>query len=63
MKNPGRRSAQWAIYVAGTGSSVSAGRWLRWLRVRDARSRPTAPLIILLLREEVDMILYLPQKN
>ena len=42
--------------------AVSAGRWLRWLRLRSARSRRTAHLWTWFLREEEDMSMYLPQK-
>ena len=40
--------------------AVSAGRWLRWLRVCEARSRRTAHLLTWCLREEAGINLYLP---
>ena len=42
--------------------AVGAGRWLRWLRLRSARSRCTGHLSTWLLREEEDMSMYLPRK-
>ena len=42
--------------------AVSAGWWLRWLRVRSARSRRTGHLWTSFLREEEDMSMYLPRK-
>ena len=42
--------------------AVSAGRWLRWLRLRSARSRRTEHLRTSFLREEEVMSMYLPRK-